>query len=499
MEFGLGLLPYIAGVAGLGPRPYLGNLGGTPPKLSRQENDARSIRIGGSGTANSAGYLDDSETNTECEGQNWYGSMGELGKAGKMMRDAHVRQSLAYVTDPLRAATWCFKPATKDNPLHVEQADFCNWVFFDRLPWDQILKRVVKDYCRDGFSLSEVTDDYDDIPSERFPLHPGRGRGIVISGMHQIPGNTIERWHPSKTDSLQLDHVSQWQPYSDVEGVGYRDIPADRILRLTLDQEGSYFAGFALLRSAYGAWKAKCAFMSIDGVKHERRGVGTPYAIASEDATDADIDAAERALEQMRTNARGYVVFPSGWTFSWDTGNKGTGTDTDAAIARCDIAIAHNVSCGFMLLGLTGGSGSYGLSFTQKSQYHLSTVGHSKFVANSILLGCDGWSPVRRLLELNYGGPVQLPKLEARNLPTRDWAEVMPQLINATNVGIVTPDDPLEDEVRDIFQVGARDPNTARRKNAQVALLEPEPPEPQPESEPPPLEEEESDDYELEA
>lgn len=493
MDSGLGLIPYIAGNLGLAPKPFVA-LEGRPPKLARRENDHRSRRIAGSGTSITAGLLNDVENNPDLQGTKWYGEGGSIGISGKMMRDAHVRKSIDYVTDPLRAATWNFKPAST-SPLHMEQARYCNWNFFVRLPWDWIVKRIVSDYTVDGFSCSEVTDDYADIPRDRFPLHPGRGRGVVVTGIHQIPGNTVYRWFPKSENSLELDHIQQWQPYNDVERVGFRDVPADRILRLTYDQKGSYFAGMALLRSAYGAWKMKKTFEVIDAIKHERRGVGTPHVILPEEVSEEDIEAAERTLEQMRTNAKGYAIFPFGFTLAWDTGGKSTGTDTNVAISRCDIAIAHNVSAGFMLLGLTGGSGSYGLSFTQKSQYHLSTVGHSKFVGSAFTLGCDGWSPVHRLLELNYGRVDEVPTLEARNLPTRDWAEVLPQLINSKNANLITADDPLEDELRDIFQVGPRDPSTARgptqateqpqadSHNRIVPAPEPEPEEPEEEEE----------------
>jgi hypothetical protein len=456
----LPLAPYVFGLLGLGSSPYLGAISGPSPGLAGK-GQPREVRAGGSGTAITAGFIQDIEHNRDLTGTNWYGTLGQIGVAGKMMRDSHVRQSVNYVTDPLRAGTWKFKPASKSD-LHVEQAAYCDWAFIERLPWTNILKRIVSDYSVDGFSLSEMTDGFVDVPVERFPLHPGRGRGIVPTGLHEIPGSTVHRFHPNPENSLQLERIQQWQPFNDAEQVGFREIEGNRIVRLTFDQKGGDFSGFALLRSAYAAWKCKLAFMAIDAIRHERRGVGTPIIILGEEVGDEDIEAAERTLEQMRTNAKGYAIFPNGWQFSWDTGNRGTGTDVNEAIARCDIAIAHNVSAGFMLLGLTGGSGSYGLSFTQKSQYHLSSVGHAAMVGAGFTLGCDGWSPVGRILELNYSEVGELPKLEARNLPTRDWAEVLPQLINATNAGLITPDDKLEDELRDIFQLGAHDPDTAR-------------------------------------
>jgi len=466
----LPLSAYVSARLGLGTAPYLGVVSAPRPLWAGNGVRPRPSRVGGSGTSIASGFIDSLEHNVNLEGSKWYGEHGQLGIAGKMMRDSHVRQSIAYVTDPLRAATWRFRPASTD-PLHVEQADYAQWAFVESLAWDKILKKIVTNYCVDGFSLSEMTDDYRGVPVKRFPLHPGRGRGIVPTAFHEIPGNTVHRWHPDESDSLRLASIEQYQPYSDADPFGFRTVPADRILRYTYDQQGGDFSGFAVLRSAYGPFKCKLAFLAIDAIKHERRGVGTPILILGEEVSDEDIDAAERTLEQMRTNAKGYAIFPNGWTFTWDTGSQTEGTDLNAAIARCDIAIAHNVSAGFSMLGVSTPSGSYGLSYTQKDQYHLSIVGHSRFFADGLVLGADGWSPVRRILEANYKQVDALPRLEAHNLPTKDRSVLIPQLINAANVGLITRDNPLEDYVRESCEAPPRDPSSAREwGNGKVAV-----------------------------
>ena len=345
-----------------------------------------------------------------------------------------------------------------------EIADFCTWAFLERISWDQILRRIVTGYAADGFSLSEMTDDFVPIPVGRFPAHAGNGRGICPTGFHEIPANTITNWYQSKADPTQLHSVRQWLHGSDVEPSGYRDVPADRIVRLTYEQQGAYFPGLPLLRSAYGPWKLKIAFQAIDAIKHERTGVGFPIVTAAENSTDEDLDAAEKILAEMRSHQKGYLVLPFGYTFTWAGSTTSDGTNINEAIERCNKDIAINVMAGWSLLGLTGKTGSYALGETQQGAYHLSTVAHAKFVGDAFSIGFDGWSAVDRTVKLNYGNDAIAPRLEARNLPTRNWADVIPVLNASTTAGLITPDDPLEEEVREALQFGPRDETTSRER-----------------------------------
>lgn len=450
------LIPYLAGVMGLAPPPIIAATS-LPPVASMRPTPqpVRSRRVAASGTQIVAGVIDDNDNNTELRGQKWYGSNGTIGISGKMLRDPHVRQSIAYVADPLRGARWKFKPASK-SPLHIEQADLLTWAFVERLNWDRFIKSAVFGYAADGFALFEMLDDIVAIPRDRFPLLRGSGFALLPTALHDIPANTVDRWNPRKSAPTELESIEQWCPYNDVEGVGLRTIPADRLVRLTYDQVGANFAGLSVLRSAYGAWKCKLAFLAIEAIKHERTGVGTPVVILGAEASDEDIDAAQTTLAQMRANAKAFAIFPNGYEFKWEGVTTGDGTDINEAIERCNKDIAINVSAGFMLLGLTGTTGSYALGATQQAQYHQSVVGHARFVGNALTLGCDGWSPARRILEANYGQVDALPTLEACNLPTRNWLDVIPQITQAAGQGLITPDPDLEDELREIFQVGAK-------------------------------------------
>jgi hypothetical protein len=398
-----------------------------------------------------------------------------------MLNDAQVRQSVSYVVTPLVAATWRLRPGGR-RPVDLEAADFARMAFIEKLQWSQIVERVIGDYATYGFSLNELTDDVRPIDRQRFPLHPGGGYGIVPTGIHEISARTLYRWNQAKGATTQLASIQQYVPGSDAEAAGYRTIPADRIIRWTYKQEGANFEGFPVLRSAFAAWKLKLAFMTIWAIKHERLGVGTPVAIAAAEVSDADLAAAEKALKEMRANARGYIVLPNGWTFEWKGATASDGTNLELALQICNIEIAMNVAAGFMLLGLTGAAGSYALGSTQQGQYHLAEVSHARFLEAGLNVGADGWGAIERIVRLNYGEDVALPTLEARNLPTTDWAQRLPQLINAVNAGLITADDALEDELREILEVNPRDPSTARLSKT----LPPTPGDVQPDAEEPP-------------
>lgn len=429
----------------------------------------RERRISGAGTRITAGAIASLEHNEELKGWRWRGRPGTVGIATKMLRDPHVRQSLSYVYAPLLAATWRFRPAS-DSPLDREAAAFAQWCFVEQLNWHEIIKRTVADYCAYGFALAELTDESLPVPEGRFPLHRGGGFGIVPTDAHQIPAWTVDRWGQSKSAPSRVASVTQYVQGSDGEEIGYRTIPADRVVRWTWDQEGANFEGSPILRSAYAPWRMKNAFQTIWAMKHERLGMPAPVAIASETATDDDIDEVENVLKEMRANSRGYAVLDNGWTFKWEGSGDSNASNLELAIQICNQDIAYNVSAGFMLLGLTGKSGSYALGATQQGQYHLAELAQARFLLSGWNLGYDDWSPVERIIRLNYGDDVGLPTLEARNLPTSPWSERIPLAINAANVGLITPDAKTEDAIREMLEFDPHDASTARpRGGAQTS------------------------------
>jgi hypothetical protein len=309
----------------------------------------------------------------------------------------------------------------------------------------------------------------------------------VPTAFHQRPAWSIHRWFQSKQDPSQLEAVEQWLAGSDTEKTGFLRAPADRLIRFTWDQEGADFDGLAPLRSAFPAWRAKVAFMTIDAIAHERHGVGTPYAIAGPDAADEDLDAAEQILAELRAQEKTYALFDNGWTFDWKSG--GSGTDLHQAILRCNQDIAINVGAGHMMLGQVG-PGSYALAGSQEGQLHRETDAHARFVATILHRGADGWSPVERILRANYGDDVEVPKPKAFHLPTKNWESIAKTYATLVNSKAMRRTAKSEDAIREAMDLPAFD-EELMDPAAPVAMSTPEPNLGEPEKDEPAEDEEE--------
>src|SRR5574343_1342295 len=190
-----------------------------------QSYQTKKLRKSGTGTRIAAGVIEDLDPTNEVRGPKWYGENGRIGTASLMMRDPHVRQSVNYITSPLVSASWRFRPASKDA-VDREVADFCNFAFLECAPWYQAIKRMVRGYVVNGFDLVEPTYDLKSIPQSRFPSHPGRGVGVVVTGLHEIPASTVQKWRPDKNNSAQIDSITQYVQGNDSEQSGYREIKA---------------------------------------------------------------------------------------------------------------------------------------------------------------------------------------------------------------------------------------------------------------------------------
>lgn len=437
-----------------------------PSRVVNVGEGARTRPRGGSGTQVAGGIPDDMDQNAELRGDNWYGSPQRLGIAQKMVRDAHVRRSLEYIRAPIIAARWDFQ-APEKTPLALEIADWCRYNFFERINW----RRCVRDgflYLRDGFSIVEFVEDVAPIPSSRFKQHPGGGVGVVLRSAHHRPAWSIVRWHQQANAPDQLASVEQYVQSGDVELGGYRPIESSAFLRWSWEQEGAYFPGLAPLRSAYGPWKTKLVYLVVEAIHHERQGAGVPAMSLPADAGDTEVDAAEQILAEMRSHHKGYVLEPDGFKFRWENG--GETTNIGEAIERCNRDIAYNVGFGHMLLGLTGGRGSFALASTQDGQAQIGIEDHAAFWTSTFNHGSDGWSPVRRAVELNYGAGAPVPMLVARNLPIRDWSKYLSLLPSLVSAKLLTPDQTLEGYLREAITLPGEDPATAREYSS--ALIE---------------------------
>lgn len=92
---------------------------------------------------------------------------------------------------------------------------------------------------------------------------------------------------------------------------GGRDLPVDRIVWYSWDQEGANWWGRSWFRSCYRNWLIKDRLIRVDAVKHERNGMGVPVGIGAQGYTDDELKALARLAQSFRAgeNAGGAIPF----------------------------------------------------------------------------------------------------------------------------------------------------------------------------------------------
>jgi len=411
--------------------------------------------IGGAGTSIWAGTIDDNDPNARIRGSWLDDESGTWGTGRKMMLDPYVGQAVDGVTDAIYAADHDFEPSD-DSPLAREVAEFCRFAFFDCLNWTRVLQDVLH-YFRDGVSLLETTDDVRPVPRDRFPNHKGRGRGILYTGFHHRPAGTIDQWHQSKRDPSKLRSVRQFIQGSDGERAGFRTLPGRRLLRYTWMQEGANYLGTAPLRRAYGAWYRKINLVAIAMIAHERHHVGVPTVVLDELANipEDEIEKIKTSLLEMRAHQKAYLILDK--VKSFDFKSAAGGTDIEGAIQEANTEITHAFGGRWMLLGGQGGNGSYALAGTQQGRTHVVTDRHVDFIDSGLNRGADGWSPVERIVRLNYGDKAPIPRKVTRNVPTVDYTKIAELLPKLNTVGFrLTEQD--ENQIRGWLLMSKRSP-----------------------------------------
>lgn len=411
--------------------------------LGPEDEDERPLRraVGVVGTPLYGGRIDDLDPNPEVRAELWRGTPDRRGIADEIILDPVIKRSHDSVKGPLLGALWDMDPASEDAQ-GLEVADLCEHILFERLPWHRILDQSMT-YLRYGTAVFEYTDALAPVSRTRFPLHPGRGRGYVVSGLHHRPAPTIAEWIPDATDPSRVAAMRQWGAGSDVERAGLTEpIDARYLVRLTWEQEGGNFWGFAPARPQYAGFKSKVLCLVLEMIKHERAHVPTPVielggGTGTFEVTDDEIEEARKVLRDLRSHERGYAILPNGMKLTLAT-IDGT-TDIHQTITRCDEYNLMVFAAGYERLGSQGSPGSHAMAGTQKSTQEITLDRHAAFICEAFNVGADGHSLIERIVRENYGPGVPLPRLVVRALPTRDWSKVLPVVRNLGEIGFITP------------------------------------------------------------
>lgn len=248
------------------------------------------------------------------------------------------------------------------------------------------------------------------------------------------------------------------------------EIPVGKLVLYVNEQEGANWTGQSVLRPAYKHWFVKDQLYRIQAINAERFGVGIPIVtVGPDDSADTEkMDRAEEIGEGVRAGEKVNVTLPHDWKFTLD-GIAGKALDLEPIIRHHDRGIALSVLAHFLSLGATS-EGSNALSGDQSSFFFLSLRGLADEMSDVV-----NRYVIPKLVDANWSGVTRYPKLAIRKIETRDLESFFNALGTAAGQKLITPDEVLETELREIAGLPPRDPTTARARAGAAPAPRPQP------------------------
>lgn len=378
---------------------------------------------------------------------------GQIGrvKFEKMRKsDSQVRATLRLVKTPVLSARWYVSPAesagssseTDVSPKDKKIAQFVSDCFFKWMDtsWPQLLSDilVMLDF---GFSA---------FVKEWQVKRISRGQTRVIwkqlSPRHPL---SVFGWY--YTDRGEPDYFTFGDPNAKY---GLVEIPIERSLVFTFDKEGGDFEGVSVLRTAYQNWFYKQNLYKVDAIQKERHGIGIPLIYLPPGFNDDDKRLADEIGRNLRTNEKAHVVLPFNWKIEM-LKLEGNLTNALESAEHHDLMIARNVLGQFINSVAAGGNAS---SSDQIILFQKAT----RYIADIIRDVFNKWA-IPELVDYNFSAVDSYPELRVRRIgDTQDWRTMSFAIRNFIGAGALTPDEPLEDWIRNEMDLPLQDHSTTR-------------------------------------
>ena len=252
-------------------------------------------------------------------------------------------------------------------------------------------------------------------------------------------------------------------------------IPMEKALLFRTKSRKDNPEGRSILRNAYRSWYFKRRIQEIEGIGIERDLAGLPVITAPPDldiwdADNPDTSRIRASLETMvknirRDQAEG-VVLPNGYELTLLSSGGKRQFDTSGIIDRYDSRIAMTVLADFILLGHQQ-VGSFALSSDKTELFSMAIGAYLDII-------CETFNnkAIPALIDINgdyFKGITDYPKMTHGDIEDADIEKVGAFIKDMTGIGILTPDDGLEDYVRRIGNLPARageGRGTEERQNA---------------------------------
>lgn len=246
-------------------------------------------------------------------------------------------------------------------------------------------------------------------------------------------------------------------------------IPMEKALLFRTKSRKSNPEGRSILRNAYRSWYFKRRIQEIEGIGIERDLAGLPVIYGPEgldlwDNTIPENTAARIGLESMVKNIRRDemegCVLPYGYKLELLSSVGSRQFDTNAIINRYDTRIAMTVLADFIFLGHSE-TGSWALSSDKTELFAVAIGAYLDIICETF--NSQG---IPALIDINgehFSGITEYPEMTHGDIEDADITKVSAFVKDMTGIGLLVPDDGLEDYIRQIGHLPEKTFNSVDR------------------------------------
>ena len=290
---------------------------------------------------------------------------------------------------------------------------------------------------------------------------------------------TLYQWEYDDQDNLI--GMTQMPP----PDFGLITIPMNKAMLFRTRSRKDNPEGRSILRTAYRSWYFKRRIQEIEGIGIERDLAGLPVITTPEgmdiwDKDDEDMNAIRAGLEAMVKNIRRDstegLVLPFGYTFELTSTGGSRQFDPNSIIARYDTKLSQTVLADFIQLGHES-VGSFALSSDKTNLFSMAICAFLDIICQTF--NSQG---IPALIDINgdhFAGVTDYPRLTHGDIEDVDLATMATYIKDMTSIGVIIPDESLEDYVRQLGKLPKRTTDTvpmeARRAAQQQGNEPPEP------------------------
>ena len=372
----------------------------------------------------------------------------------------------------VRQVDWTVDPAG-DSAKDKEAAEFVQSCMGDmQVTWIDTISEILS-FLTFGWSYHEIVYKRR-MGHTRDPRTNSKYSDGLI-GWRKLPiraQETLYQWEYDENDNLL--GMTQMPPPT----FGTYTIPIGKALHFRTRSRKDNPEGRSILRNAYRSWFFKRRIQEIEGIGIERDLAGLPVIYAPQDLdiwnNDDEYSASVLAGLQMmvrniRRDAMEGIVLPEGYKLELLSSGGTRQFDTNAIINRYDTRIAMTVLADFIFLGHEK-SGSWSLSSNKTDMFALACGAFLDIICETF--NSQG---IPALIDMNgqhFEGITDYPKMNHGDIEDVDIQQFAAFIKDMTGIGILVPDDGLEDYVRQVGHLPERtmdsrdiDPKRQKQQN----------------------------------